>query len=266
MKRRIPSQHAVEARFAQEAVIDRRHTRHHRDAGEVVEDRLDPRIGDQTDRGASSQQWQHRREDAVGHQVEVEEHVVRPDPPGVADRGDVPDHLPDRDHRPLGTPGGPRGVDDRVRRVGREIHLFAERFGPGDGAGKAPHGAGVEREDRGKRSRDNVGKGRITDDERRRRVLEDQADLGPGEAHMHRQRDGADPRNRQIEHQRIGRLLHHQRDDVAPPDPRGAQRAALAGGDLVHLGVADVRSAVAKDKGAALVRHRASQGVEHIRH
>ena len=163
--------------------------------------------------------------------------------------------VPMRQHRPLGPPRRPRGIEDRgpvVRPAGMRV---LARGGRGGTLGQCPLPVRAKRQHRQRVS----GPMRVrrllrgvADEQPRCRVADEIVDLGPGIGGVQRQEDPAHLQRRQIQRDGLGRLLDLDGHAVAGRHARRGQRARQRLDHAAHPGKADVGLAGAFEQGLAL--------------
>jgi hypothetical protein len=143
----------------------------------------------------------------------VQQHVAGPESPVLVQRARVVREVAVGQHRPLGAPGGARGVEDggEVARAAFQRGEFVrlrcrsgdQRALPGIVEFQHVRHARLRREFVGERAHL-----RPADEQPRRRILEEMLQLMALVGRVERQEDGASAQAGEIQHQRLGRLFH----------------------------------------------------------
>ncbi len=228
-----------------QARVEGRHAHQHRGLGQqadhlvVVEPRQpDHRPAVQQDAVQGDEQPVHV-EDGQG----MQQHVPRPEPPGLVQRQGVGRQIAVAEHGALGPAGGAAGVDDGRQVAGGGLVHALQRRQPG----RLP------------RQGD-----RVRDEQLRLGVVQEVADLSLGVGGVEGQEDAADLQGRQVEHQGfrgLGRLRRHPVPHLHAP---GLQQRRQPRDPQFQVAVAD-HHAVGEQQGgrrAVVGKARSQEGVE----
>ncbi len=213
---------ARQARLGEQAHVQRRHAHEHGGLGQPGNDRLRVELREPDHRAAVEQRAVRGDEQAVHMEdrQRVDQHVARLPAPVVLQRERVGKQVAVAQHRALAAPRGARGVEDRGQVVGRAPRWLVAVAVQRGALQQRAAAIVVEREhvrraglERDLRHPAETASG--AHHHRRLGVADEVLDLGRLVGGVERQVDEPRAQHRQVQHQRLDRLLGLRRDAAA---------------------------------------------------